>query len=122
MFDVIAPIQSYLDNVPQGLDVLTSDSSITRFVGLEQSFGNAGLSDVYSPWDSIDHFGRVQIREALGTSSSRQTTTSSVDGTAEGTGLKPFAVPKPYKRRSHLLTGKELADSASRLVASCSKD
>ena len=122
MFDVIAPIQSYLGNVPQGLDVLTSDSSITRFIELEQSFGNAGLSDVYSPWDSIDHFGRVQIREALGTSSSGQTTTSSVDGTAKGTGLKPFAVPKPYKRRSHLLTGKELADSASRLVASCSKD
>ena len=122
MFDVIAPIQSYLDNVPQGLDVLTSDSSITRFVGLEQSFGNAGLSDVYSPSDSIDHFGRVQIREALGTSGTGQSTTSSVDGTAESTGLKPFAVPKPYKRRSNLLTGKELADSASRLVASCSKD
>ena len=122
MFDVIAPIQSYLDSVPRGLDVLTSNSSITRFVAFEQSFGNAGLSDVYSPWDTIDHFGRVQIREALGTSGTAQSTTSSVGAAAESTGLKPFAVPKPYKRRSHLLSGKELADSASRLAASCKKD
>ena len=65
MFDVIAPIQSFLGYVGHGLDVLTSDSSVSRFLPLEQSFGNAGLNDVYSPWDSIDHFGRAQIRENL---------------------------------------------------------
>ena len=92
-----------------------------RIVALEQSFGNAGLSDVYSPWDTIDHFGRVQIREALGSSGTEQPTTSGAGESAESTALKPFAVPKPYKRGSHLLTGKELADSASSLAASCSK-
>ena len=122
MLDVVAPIESYLDNVPRGLDVLTSDSSISRFVALEQSFGNAGHSDVYSPWDTIDHFGRVQIREALGDSGTEQSTTSGVGEAAENTALKPFAVPKPHERRSHLLTGKELADSASGLAASCSKE
>ena len=54
MFDVIAPIQSYLTYVTHGLDVLTSDSSLSRLLPLEQSFGDAGLSDIYSPWDSVD--------------------------------------------------------------------
>ena len=65
MFDVSAPIQSYLSYVSHGLDVLTSDSSVSRFLPLEQSFGNAGPSEIYSPWDSVDHFGRAQIRENL---------------------------------------------------------
>ena len=72
MFDVIAPIQSYLSYVTHGLDVLTSDSSVSRLLPLEQSFGDAGLSDIYSPWDSVDNFRRAQIREKLepkGTSS-----------------------------------------------------
>ena len=94
--------------MPRGLDVLTTDSSISRFVALEESFGNAGFSDVYSPWDTIDRFGGVQIREALGNSGTEQATASGVDEAAENTALKPFAVPKPNKRRSLLLTGKEL--------------
>ena len=49
MFDVIAPIQSYLGYVTHGLDVLTSDSSVSRFLPLEHSFGNSGLTDIYSP-------------------------------------------------------------------------
>ena len=46
MFDVVAQIQSYLGYCARGLDVLTSDSSVTRFLSLEQSFGNSGLTDV----------------------------------------------------------------------------
>ena len=40
MFDVIAPIQSYLSFVSRRLDVLTSDLSVSQFLALEQSFGN----------------------------------------------------------------------------------
>ena len=39
VFDVIAPIQSYLGYVSHGLEVFTSDSSLSRFQLLEQSFG-----------------------------------------------------------------------------------
>ena len=65
MFDVFVLNQSYLGYVTHGLDVLTSDSSVARFIPLEQLFGNAGLNVVYSPWDSVDHFGKVQVRENL---------------------------------------------------------
>ena len=47
------------------MDVFTFNFSVSRFISLEQAFGNAGLSDVYSPWDKIDDFGKVQIRETL---------------------------------------------------------
>ena len=122
MFDVVAPIQSYLGYCARGLDVLTSDSSVTRFLSLEQSFGNSGLSDVYSPWDSVDHFGRVKIRDDLnprGAGKGAAQESSVPEGTST---LKPFAVPKTNKRRSHLLTDDELTESATRLIAGSSKD
>ena len=104
-----------------GLDVLTSDSSVSRFLLLEQSFGTAGLSDVYSPWDSVDHFGRAQIRQSLEPRGASDESGPPVSMTEENVPLQPFHVPKPGKRRSHLLSGEELTESASRLVASCSK-
>ena len=45
--------------------MLTADSSVSCFMALEQSFGNTNLSDPYSPWISLDHFDRAQVREAL---------------------------------------------------------
>ena len=68
MFDVLAPIQSYLGNVFRGLDTLASDASISRFLLLEQTFGDTALDSTYSPWDSFDHFGRTQIRDGLSSS------------------------------------------------------
>ena len=65
MFDVVAPIQPFLGSVSRGLDSLTSDSSVSRLLNLEQTFGNTGLDSTYSPWDSFDHFGRQQIREDI---------------------------------------------------------
>ena len=56
--DVILPAQFYLANVSRGVETLTSNSSATKFLDFEPSFGSAGLSDVYSPWDSADFFGR----------------------------------------------------------------
>ena len=122
MFDVIAPIQSFLGYVGLGLDVLTSDSSVTRFLPLEQSFGNAGLSDVYSPWDSVDHFGRAQIRENLEPKEASNESGPQVNASEEEACMQPFQIPKPGKQHSHLLSEEELSESASRLVAGCSKD
>ena len=65
MFDVVAHIQSYLGNVARGLDTLVFDASNARFLNLELSFGNTGLSSTYSPWDNIDHFGRGAIRDRI---------------------------------------------------------
>ena len=121
MFDVIAPIQSYLGYSARGLDVLTSDASVTRFLSLEQSFGNSGLTDVYSPWDSVDHFGRVKIREALHPSEAPKNAVQDSYVPEGNSPLKPFAVPKTNKHRSHLLTDDELAESATRLIAGSSK-
>ena len=67
MFDIVAPIQSYYGSVARGLDNLISEASIERLLGLEQTFGTTGLSNTYSPWDGIDHFGIDRIRDAIHT-------------------------------------------------------
>ena len=122
MFDVIAPIQSYLSYVSRGLDVLTSDSSVSRFLSLEQSFGNSGLSDIYSPWDSVNHFDRSQIRKNLDPIGTSGDVGLQDNTPGEDAPLQPFRVPKPGKRHSHLLGEEELSESASRLIAGCSKE
>ena len=121
MFDVIAPIQSFLGYVGHGLDVLTSDASVSRFLPLEQSFGNSGLSDLYSPWDSVDHFGKTQSRENLESKEAGSQSGPQGNSAAEEIPMQSFPVPKPGKRHSHLLSGEELTESASRLVAGSSK-
>ena len=103
MFDVITPIEFFLGYVLRGLDVFTTDSSVSRCLSLAQSLGNAGLSDVYSPGDSIDHFGRGQIRETLNLSERGRQDATEASETGGSTSLKPFPLPKPNKRCSHLL-------------------
>ena len=65
MFDVVTPIQSFLAHGLRGMDILTSDFCIASFLSLEQSIGTTGLESTNSPRDSIDHFGRQQIREGF---------------------------------------------------------
>ena len=70
----------------------------------------------------MDQFGRVKIREALDPSRADKSTVHD-SNVPEGTSpVKPFAVPKPNKRRSHLLTDDELTESATLLIAASSKD
>ena len=109
MFDVVAPIQSFLGNVSRGLDVLTSDSSISRFLDLEKTFGNTGLGGTYSPWDCIDHFGRGQIRENL----SSQASTSLGAGTSQsGTRKSPKVVRISFGKDTVQQNEPELEGSA----------
>ena len=102
MFDVIAPIQSYLGYVTHGLYVLTSDTSVSRSLPLEQSFGNSGHTDIHSPWDSVDHFDRALIRKTLQPSVASKESSPKVSVPEKNSALKSFPVPKPCKRRSHL--------------------
>ena len=122
VYDVVTPIQSYLEGSSRGIDVFTSEDSVRRFLALEPPFGTTGLKDTYSPWDSLDHFGRGQIKDVIGpTSTNKQDapTTSSVATSTKAP--SQFLVPKPGRRHSDLLTGEELAKSAERLNASSSK-
>ena len=121
MSDVNAPIQCYYMFFVDWTFPLQILPFLVKVL-LEQSFGNAGLSDVYSPWDSIDHFGRAQIREIFALIEPRGETTSRTSRTEKSIAQKTFPVPKPKKQRSHLLPEEELTDSAPRLVASCSKN
>ena len=63
--DVVLPVQSYFHNVTNGMDSVSSDDSIAAFLRLEPTFVGIGTSDVYSPWDSVDSFGRVRILKQL---------------------------------------------------------
>ena len=47
------------------MNSVSSDDSIAAFLRLEPTFVGIGTSDVYSPWDSVDFFGRVGILEQL---------------------------------------------------------
>ena len=90
LFDVVAPIQSYLKNAVRGLDALTSDASIARFLELEMTFGNAGLSSTYCPWDGINHFDRVGIQECINSQSTvGRKVTLCVDSDPQGSSKSP---------------------------------
>ena len=65
MFDIVAPIQSFLGSVSRGLDALTSDSSVSRLLNWEHTFANTGLDSTCSPCDSLVHFGQQQVREGI---------------------------------------------------------
>ena len=122
--DVVLPVQSYFHNVTNGFNSVSSDDSISAFLRLEPTFVVVGTSDVYSPWDSADFFGRVEILEQLDPGRAYSGSQALVSTS------KPAAVSKPdrsktsgpAKKMSHLLDRKELAQSAKKLLsASCSK-
>ena len=70
----------------------------------------------------MDHFDRIKIRETLDPTGTAGNVATGSDAPKETSSLKPFAVPKQNKRRSHLLSEEELTKSASKLIARGSKD
>ena len=44
--DVILRVQSYFLNVPRGVETVTSEQSISKFLLVKTDFGTQGLSDV----------------------------------------------------------------------------
>ena len=121
MFDVITPIQSYLSSVVGGVEVFTSKSSISKFLALEPTFGLTGLRDTYSPWDELDKFGRNDINDVINGVTSKGPKVSTEDTAGANKASTSFIVPKPGKRRSHLILDEELNKSAERLHASLDK-
>ena len=118
MYDVVTPLQSYLIDTARGVEVFTSDASIARFLALEPTFRTTGLKDTYSPWDELDKFGRFEIQETIsGVRSKSPKVPSVVDVPSCSKASPSFMVPKPGKRRSHLISDQELTESAERLNA-----
>ena len=54
LIDLVQPVQSYYANVSRGVEVTTSDDSVSKFLASEPNFGSTVLSDVYCPWLSVD--------------------------------------------------------------------
>ena len=94
-YDVVTPIQSFLGGSSRSIDVFTSEDSVRRFPALEPTFGNTGLKDTYSPWDSLDHFGRGQIKDVIGPNPTSKQDAPSTSSVAKSTkGSPQFIVQK----------------------------
>ena len=65
LIDLVQPVQSYYANVARGVEVTTSDDSVSKFLALEPNFGSTALSDVYFPWLSVDFFDSAKIHKSL---------------------------------------------------------
>ena len=122
MFDVVTPLESYLSNVARGVEVFTSESSISNFLALEPTFGSTGLGDIYSPWSDLDKFGWAEINDVINSVTPKGPKVSAAeDAPSTSKASSSFMVPKPGKRRSHLISDEELNMSAERLNASLDK-
>ena len=106
------------------MDSVGSYDSIAAFLRLEPTFVGVGTSDVYSPWDSVDFFGRSGILEQLDPGRAYSGSQALVSTSKPAVVSKPdrSKTSGPAKKMSHLLDRKELAQSAKKLLsASCSK-
>ena len=121
--DVILPVQSYFRNVSRGVETVTSEQSISKFLLLEPNFRTQGLSDVYCTWLSVDYFGRTKLLEQLDTKGSFQLAPPvDLESDASSVGkTKKKMYGAPLKRSTQLLSDTELTPSAEDLVAGCSK-
>ena len=59
--EVMLRVQPYFRNVSRGMETVTSEQSISKFLLLEPDFGTQGLTDVYRPWLSVDYFERTRF-------------------------------------------------------------
>ena len=110
--DVILPVQSHFCNVSRGVETVTSQQSISKFLLLEPDFETQGLSDVFCPWLSVDYIGRTKLLEQLnpnGPFHSAPPVDLESDASSVGKAKK-----KKYealmKRTRQLLSDTELAD------------
>ena len=66
--DGVLPVQSYFQNVTNGMESVSSDNSIAAFLRLEPTFVGVGTSDVNIPWDGVDFVCLAGILEQLDSS------------------------------------------------------
>ena len=120
--DVVLPGQSYFQNVPYSVEAVTFDQSVAAFLRLEPTFVGVGTSDIYSPWDSVDFFGRAEILERLDPDGTCQRSRN-LDPATKNANVTKSAESKKSKvskKMSHLLTRSELSQSAENLLSATS--
>ena len=104
--DIILPVQSYFKSVPRGVETLSDDSSVSKFLSLETTFGDSALRDSYDPWLSIDLFGRAGILAKLDPNAitpQEQAKAAEPEVSQSCSPQKNLAVPRGKKRSSKLL-------------------
>ena len=120
--DVVLPVQFYFQNVPYSVEAVSSDQSVAAFLRLEPTFVGVGTSDVYSPWDSVDFFGRAEILERMDPDGTCQRSRN-LDPATKNANVTKSAESKKSKvskKMSHLLTRSELSQSAENLLSATS--
>ena len=63
--EVIQPVQSYVANVPDPAKSAITPDSLTKFTTLSSTLGVEILSKSYTPWSSVDFFGREALKEQM---------------------------------------------------------
>ena len=63
--DVIQPVQSYVANVPDAIKEAVTSDAYTKFTHLSSTLGSGVLSKTYSPWASVDYFGKDALKEQM---------------------------------------------------------
>ena len=119
---MVLPVQSFFQNVPYSVEVVSSDQSVAAFLQLEPTFVGVGTSGIYSPWDSADFFGRAEILKRLDPNGTSQRSQNLDPAFKNSNAIKSAESKKSKvsKTMSHLLTRSELSQSAENLLAATS--
>ena len=63
--EVIQPVQSYVANVPDPAKSAITPAALAKFNTLPSTLGTGILSKTYSPWTSVDFFGKDSLKEQM---------------------------------------------------------
>ena len=63
--EVILPVQSYVANVPDPAKSAVTRDALSKFSTLSSTLGTEILSKTYSPWSSVDFFGKDSLKEQM---------------------------------------------------------
>ena len=122
--DLVRPVQSYFANVAQGVEVMTREEPVSKFLALEPSFGNSALSDVYCPWLSVNFFDRADILKKLDPTGSCH---RDLQAQSESRDIAPMESPKSIhyargkKRGRYQTSSRDRSSSTGSLQAGTSK-
>ena len=65
LIEVIQPVQSYIANVPEPAKCAIMPAAIAKLTFLSSTLGAEILSKTYSPWCSVDFFGKDALKGQL---------------------------------------------------------
>ena len=120
LIDLIQPVLSYFTNVARGVEVMTREESVTKFLTLEPTFGSTALSDVYCPRLSEDFFRKGKTFEGLDPTKSCQRDAQSYSKTRRVESIEPpttIYFPRGKKRTRKSVSSRDRSSSGETLHA-----